>query len=223
MIELVVFDCDGVLIDSEAIGARVEAAYFTSIGYPIDAVTMVRRFAGRSSVDMNAEIEAALGTPLPQDHDERMRKALGAAFATELRPMPGIHDLLGRLPFKRCVASSSGPERLRLTLGLTDLWDRFAPDVFSAAMVANGKPAPDLFLLAAQRMGTRPEACVVVEDSVFGIEAAARAGMTAIGFTGGSHVLPDHAACLRAAGARQVIADLAELPRCIGEVMARRL
>lgn len=122
MIELVVFDCDGVLIDSEAIGARVEAAYFTSIGYPIDAVTMVRRFAGRSSVDMNAEIEAALGTPLPQDHDERMRKALGAAFATELRPMPGIHDLLGRLPFKRCVASSSGPERLRLTLGLTDLW-----------------------------------------------------------------------------------------------------
>ncbi|WGF87765.1 HAD family hydrolase [Marinivivus vitaminiproducens] len=223
MVELVIFDCDGVLIDSEAIACRVEAALLTEIGFPIDQEGVVRRFAGRSGRDVAAEIEAEIGGALPAGHEDRIKRALDEAFAAELRPMPGIHGLLDRLDRKVCVASSSTPDKLRFTLGLTGLWERLAPDVFSSSMVVRGKPAPDLFLFAAERMGVRPGACVVVEDSVFGVQAAVGGRMAAVGFVGGSHVLPDHAEKLAAAGARRVIADLAELPRCIDDLAAGRL
>lgn len=122
--------------------------------------------------------------------------------------MPGIHALLDRISAPVCVASSSRPERLAHTLGLTGLHHRFAPNVFSASQVANGKPAPDLFLFAAARMGAAPARCFVVEDSVAGVQAGVAAGMTVLGFCGGGHCPPEHGRALRAAGARAVFAHM---------------
>jgi HAD superfamily hydrolase (TIGR01509 family) len=210
--ELVIFDLDGVLVDSEPISSRVTADALTEAGIAISEAEVCDRFLGVSTASMLGAIEAAHGRRLPDSFQESLRARILKAFEHELEPIPGIADLLDSLVADRCVASSSHPERIRRSLELVGLLERFLPHLFSASMVSAGKPAPDLFLLAAARMGTEPARCLVVEDSEVGIRAAKAAGMTAYGFTGASHVRPKtHAARLRAAGADAICAEISAL------------
>lgn len=212
---LVIFDCDGVLIDSEVIACRVDAECLTEIGIPTTAAFIQEHFIGVSSRTMFEQLEKTHGRTLPGDFPEMLQRRLHAAFDRELEPIAGVADLLPAIGIKVCVASSSHPERLRHTLGLTGLWPHFAPHVFSTTMVRNGKPAPDLFLHAAERMGALPRDCVVIEDSTAGVTAGVAAGMHVFGFAGGSHCTPDHANRLRAAGARVVFDDMRHLPELL--------
>jgi HAD superfamily hydrolase (TIGR01509 family) len=183
-VELVIFDCDGVLVDSERLAVRVEARLVTGLGWPLSEQDVLERFVGRSDAHMRAEIERALGRPVP-DWQERYEAALHAAFDAELTAVPGVEDALDRLRHDTCVASSGTHDKMRRTLGLTGLWARFEGRIHSATEVAAGKPAPDLFLHAASRCGVSPDRCVVVEDSRSGVEAARAAGMRSLGFAGG--------------------------------------
>jgi HAD superfamily hydrolase (TIGR01509 family) len=215
--ELAIFDCDGVLIDSEHLAVRADVACLAEDGIAITEAEILSRYVGISVAGMVADLEQRFGLPVAGDFADRHHTRLRAIFEAELRAMPGIGALLDSWPGARCVASSSTPARLRHALGLVGLYDRFAPHVFSAVQVERGKPAPDLFLYAAARMGVEPKNCVVVEDSLAGVEAAVAAGMTVIGFTGGSHCAPGHAARLAERGAAAVIADMAQLrPHLVG-------
>ena len=213
--DLIIFDCDGVLIDSELLSVRADAACFAEAGFPIAAEEIRERYIGLSQAAMEADVAARYGRAMPQDFAERHGRRLREIFEAELTAVAGVEAVLGALFCKMCVASSSNPERLHHSLSLVGLYNRFAPNVFSAAMVARGKPAPDLFLYAAAQMGAVPERCLVVEDSAAGIEAACAAGMTAIGFCGGSHCRPGHGDRLRERGAGLVIAEMAELAPAI--------
>jgi HAD superfamily hydrolase (TIGR01509 family) len=213
--QLLIFDCDGVLIDSETISCRVDAECFTEAGFPITIEEVTERFVGVSSAHMFSWIEQHHGRKLPEDFPQRLKARLQEAFARDLQPMPGIVTILESVPTARCVASSSYPDRLSFTLGHTGLLDFFAPNIFSASMVTHGKPAPDLFFYAAQRMGRPPQDCLVIEDSRAGVIAARAAGMRVLGFTGGAHCRPDHGRRLRDAGAHDIFADMRDLPRLL--------
>lgn len=218
--DLVIFDCDGVLIDSEILSSRIDAAALTEAGYPISEAELLRRFTGMPARDAYAVIEAELGRALPDGHAESVQALILDAYREELKAIAGIDAALdalaGAAPAPRvCVASSSEPDKLRFGLECVGLYGRFAPDVFSASMVARGKPAPDLFLYAAERMGVPPSRCLVVEDSVAGVTAARRAGMAVMGFTGGGHADPGLAGRLAEAGAAPVFGRMADLPALI--------
>jgi HAD superfamily hydrolase (TIGR01509 family) len=215
---LVIFDCDGVLVDSEVISCRVHAEVLTRHGYPMSAEDVRRRFLGRSARDANLDIERELGRPLPEAYDTERRDALLAALSEGVEAIPHLHEVLDTLTIPACVASSGAHDKIFTTLSRTGLYQRFAPDIFSAAQVAQSKPAPDLFLFAARQMAKPPSQCVVVEDSISGITAARAAGMTAIGFTGGSHCRVDDAGRLRAAGAIAVIDDMRALPGLMAQI-----
>lgn len=214
--QLIIFDCDGVLIDSEPIACRVDAECFAEVGFPVSADEVRERYIGMTWRTMFADVEARHGRALPENFIEVIRARTAAAFETELSATPGIDALLDTLRTAKCVASSSGHDRLRHSLTLTSLWDRFTPHIFSAMQVARGKPAPDLFLFAAGEMQARPADCLVIEDSIAGVEAARAAGMRVLGFTGGGHCGPEHAARLTRAGAETVTASMPELARLIG-------
>jgi HAD superfamily hydrolase (TIGR01509 family) len=184
-LQLVIFDCDGVLVDSERLAVRVEAAVLAELGWPLSQAEVVERFMGRSQAFMAQAILDRLGRRLPDDWQDRLDRRYRAAFDAELAPVDGIVEALDRIATPTCVASSGSHEMLRHTLGLTGLYQRFEGRIFSASEVAEGKPAPDLFLHAAARLGAEPAACVVVEDSRYGVEAARAAGMRAFGYTGG--------------------------------------
>lgn len=186
--ELVIFDCDGVLVDSERLTVGIEARILTELGWPHTAEEVVARWMGRTSAAQLADLEQRLGPGGAARFDELSTGEVRAAFDRELAAIEGIEDLLDhldRVGVPSCVASSGSHQRMRHTLGLTGLYDRFAGRIFSGTEVAHGKPAPDLFLHAAQRMGAAPSACVVVEDSVYGVQAGVAAGMTVYGFAGG--------------------------------------
>ncbi|WP_280667472.1 MULTISPECIES: HAD family hydrolase [unclassified Kitasatospora] len=185
LIELVIFDCDGVLIDSERLAVRVDAVVLASLGWELSEEEIIRRFVGRSHAYMVSEIEAHLGRPLPAGWEEEVQPLYDRAFEDELTPVEGIVEALDLITLPTCVASSSSHQRLRRTLGQTGLYPRFEGRVFSASEVANGKPAPDLFLHAATRLGVDPAKCVVVEDSQYGVAAGRAAGMRTLGFAGG--------------------------------------
>jgi HAD superfamily hydrolase (TIGR01509 family) len=216
--ELVIFDLDGVLVDSEPISSRVTAAALTEAGIEISAAEVCDRFLGVSTASMLRALEAEHGRRLPENFQENLRARVLKAFEHELEPVPGVAALLEALAVDRCVASSSHPERIRRSLELVGLLERFAPHLFSATMVSAGKPAPDLFLFAAARMATEPARCLVIEDSEVGIRAAKAAGMIAFGFTGASHVCPNtHAPRLRAAGADAIFAEMPPLVGLMGQ------
>ncbi len=185
MTELVIFDCDGVLVDSEPISVRLDVELLAELGLTMTVEEVIERFVGRSPEVIVQAVEAELGHPPPDGWFERGEQELRERFEAELEPVPGIVEALGRITLPACVASSSPPERLRFKLELTGLYDRFAGRIFSASEVANGKPAPDLFLYAAERMGVQPAGCVVVEDSRYGVQAARAAGMDVLGYAGG--------------------------------------
>ena len=216
MADLIIFDCDGVLIDSEVIACRIDAEVLSEAGIPISAAEIAQRFIGTTMSQMLATLSEEHEVALPDDLVARLQARLETAFAQELRPLPGTAELLAALTVPSCVASSSGPERLAQSLGLTGLADHFGARVFSARSVARGKPAPDLFLYAAERMAVEPDHCLVVEDSLSGVTAAVAAGMAVTGFTGGSHCGSGHGERLRAAGAVQVVANMADLGELIG-------
>jgi HAD superfamily hydrolase (TIGR01509 family) len=220
--DLVIFDCDGVLIDSELLTIGVEVALLAEAGITISSDEIIERYVGISMKAMVADIEARYGRPLGDDFATRHALRANNVFERELRAMRGIAGVLAGLPGKVCVASSSSPDRLRHTLNIAGLYDRFHPHIFSATMVAHGKPAPDLFLHAAERMGAAPSRCVVIEDSLPGIEAATAAGMTAIGFVGGSHCRDGHADRLSAGGAAMVVGAMSQMLPAITE-LSRRL
>ncbi len=210
--DLIIFDCDGVLVDSETIACRIEAELMTTLGFPLSFDDVRRDFVGVSASGMCREIEARFGKKLPADMPQRMLEAAIAAFETELRPIPGIAATLSRLALPRCVASSSAPPRIRRSLELTELIGFFDPHLFSSTMVARGKPAPDVFVHAAREMGAAPSRCAVIEDSVPGVTAALAAGMTVLGFVGGDHCPPGHGDRLHALGAHAVFEAMSELP-----------
>jgi HAD superfamily hydrolase (TIGR01509 family) len=214
--DLTIFDCDGVLVDSEIVSFAVEAEALAELGAAVTARDLLGRFVGTSSAAMFATIARENGIRLPPDFAERTTARCLAAFDERLRPVAGIAELLAGLAGPRCVASSSDPPRIRHCLGLAGILHHFEPHIFSASQVRQGKPAPDLFLFAAERMGARPERCVVIEDSVAGVTAARAAGMTALGLTAGSHCVDGQADRLRQAGAAHVFASCPDLTRHLG-------
>lgn len=220
--ELLIFDCDGVLIDSEGLAARVHAAALRRAGQAVDATTLIRRFTGVPDAEMCRILELESGRSLPADYGAVIASALETAYRLELRPVPGVEGALAALTGRRCVASSSMPAKLRLGLELTGLYDHFAPHVYSAAVVPRGKPAPDLFLHAAAAMGVAAAACLVIEDSVAGVTAALAAGMPALGFVGGSHCVAGDGERLAAAGAVAVFANMALLPTLVDQAASTR-
>ncbi len=183
--DLVIFDCDGVLVDSERISVRIDVRMLAELGWPLTEAEVIERFVGRSEEYMIGEIEAALGRRLPAGWEERFQGLYRDAFKAELAPVDGVVAALDAITASTCVASSSSHERLRHTLGLTGLLERFDGRIFSAEEVRNGKPAPDLFLHAATTLGADPARCAVVEDSRHGVEAARAAGMCAFAYGGG--------------------------------------
>ena len=181
--ELVIFDCDGVLVDSERLAVRTEAQILAGLGWPLTERDIVERFVGRSAAHMQEEIERHLGRSI--DWDGEFESRYHEVFERELVAVPGVIEALDGITTPTCVASSGSHEKMRFTLGLTGLFDRFEGRIFSVDEVANGKPAPDIFLYAAGCLGVPPDRCAVVEDSVSGVRAGLAAGMTVFAFAGG--------------------------------------
>ena len=187
--DLVIFDCDGVLVDSERLIVRVEAQICQERGWDITEEDVIREFVGLSDAAMRSRLSEMIGEDLPEDWDAEYTSRYRDALARDLEAVPGVADAIDEIEaagLATCVASSGSHEKMALTLGKTGLFDRFAGRIHSATDpdVVEGKPAPDLFLHAADRMGVAPSRCAVVEDSPFGIEAAIAAGMTPFGFSG---------------------------------------
>ena len=202
-----IFDCDGVLVDSEVLATRIESHLLRDVGVELSPVSIAEAFVGISDTEMHGRIEADWGITIPDDFAASRAARLDEVFRTELRAVPGIARVLEALDEPRCVASSSTPERIRTSLAVTGLEKFFGADVFSASSVERGKPAPDLFLSAAEAMQTDPARCVVIEDSTPGVAAGRAAGMWVIGFTGAGHCVPTLADKLREAGAHTIAAD----------------
>ena len=213
-VDLVIFDCDGVLIDSEVISTRSTVAALAEIGFEIGEADAARRFVGRSYASIRKDIEAEWGETLPPAFEAEVERRTLAEMKASLQPIDGIGEALSRLDRPRCVASSSSVDWITSGLTRTGLLDHFAPHLFSASMVENGKPAPDIFLHAAERMAVRPANALVVEDSVPGVQAGVAAGAVVIGFTGGSHISDKaaHGELLKAHGASLVIEHMGRLP-----------
>ena len=213
-----IFDFDGVIADSEAIANTVLAETVTSLGSATTLDQALLRYSGRRWVDVIAEIEATIGRPVPIDFAGELKRATLDRFRTDLKEVSGATDFIRRFSdIPRCIASSSSIDRLQLCLSILDLEAEFDGRVFSADMVARGKPHPDIFLLAAERLGATPGECLVIEDSAGGIRAAVAAGMTAIGLCAASHIRDGHHIKLRDAGAAHLAQSWADV-----EQIARR-
>ena len=213
--ELLIFDCDGVLIDSEELACRVGAECLVEHGVPVTVDDLMDRYVGISLASMLADLETRHALRLPVDLRETMLARGIAAAETELKAIAGVEAVIRAVACRICVASSSMPEWLHYSLSLTGLRHYFEPYLFSAVQVVHGKPAPDLFLFAAEQMGVAPAACIVIEDSIAGVQAGVAAGMRVIGFTGGGHCRDGHADRLSAAGAFAVCEDMAAVARIV--------
>jgi len=212
---LVIFDCDGVLVDSETIANELLALAVTELGWPTTTAQCHERFRGRSWLSTISIIEAETGSPVPDDWVKRTRESVHAAIFETVTAIPGVAGVVERVAaaqIPRCVGSSSQPDYLAHVLSCARLDHHFGDAVFSASMVANGKPAPDLFLFAAAQMGHRPETSIVIEDTVPGVQAGMAAGMRVIGYAGDPHTDRD---ALARAGAT-VVTDMAEVPSLLG-------
>lgn len=207
--ELVIFDCDGVLVDSERLTVQAEARMLTEMGWPITVEEIVQRFVGGSSAHMLAEVEKHLGRERTIEFDRLSSDEIAAAFRERLQPVDGVRSLVECLHahgVPTCVASSGSHSKMELTLGVTGLMSLFEGRVYSSSEVSRSKPWPELFLHAASSMGADPSRCAVIEDSINGTRAAVAAGMTCFGFGGGLTPAVD----LAAAGA-VVFAEMRDL------------
>ena len=222
--QVIIFDCDGVIVDSETIALERTRAVLRRHGLDLSADNARQRFLGVSARSIQRMAERDLGETLPDNFLDELTSEILVGFEHELKAMDGVREALDELHGGRiCVASSSSFERIRTALRIVGFTGLFEPNVFSAAEVPHGKPAPDLFLHAAARMGANPSECLVIEDSEPGVIAAGRAGMTVFGFLGGGHIVgAAHGERLSAAGAALVFDDMRELPQRIREQRARR-
>jgi len=216
-IDLVIFDCDGVLIRTEQHCWAADAVAFTAAGIPLTEEEVALRWTGISFKDMYRILQAEHGVTLPAGfHDGIMATVQTACVAAGADlAVPGVREAVAAIPQRKCVASSSGPDWLERYISQIGLWASFAPNVFSAAEVERGKPAPDLFLHAARRMGVEPRHCLVIEDSVPGVTGAAAAGMRVLGFTATAWDPATHGARLLQAGAMVTFDDMRDLPGLI--------
>ncbi len=206
-IQLVIFDCDGVLVDSEPITNRVFAAMLAEIGLPLPREYLFEHFVGHSMQHCWDRIGCLLGREVPPEFREQFQTRTTAALRAEVKAVQGIEAVLDRLRVPYCVASSGSFEKMATTLGSTGLWPRFRDRMFSGTEVARGKPSPDIFLHAAARFGIHPRECAVVEDSAAGVAGGIAAGMTVFGFCA---LTPERR--LREAGAHHTFSDMARLP-----------
>jgi len=219
---LLIFDCDGVLVDSEVLAHAAMADLLSELGRPISVPEALKIFSGKRLRDALAAAEAWLGAPIPPELAACAGERLLATFRRELKPVSGVRQAIEAMPYPRCVASSSTPDRLRVSLEVTGLAPLFGGHVFSADQVENGKPAPDLFLFAARAMDVPAADCIVIEDSALGIAAARAAGMAAVGFVGAAHANPDIAERLAAAGAEVVLDVMTDLPATVERLVTAR-
>jgi HAD superfamily hydrolase (TIGR01509 family) len=208
--QLVIFDCDGVLVDSEPIANRTLGQMLRELGLELTQEEIFQNFVGYSLPHCVRVIEGMLGRPPPESFLRDLQARTFTAFKTQLRAMPGIEEALDRLGLPFCVASSGDHEKMNTTLGITGLLPRFAGRIFSVTQVARGKPAPDVYLFAARRLAVEPSACLVVEDTPPGVQAGVAAGMTVFGFC--AHT-PE--AKLKAAGAHRTFDDMRALPEMV--------
>ena len=216
-IKLVIFDCDGVLVDSEIIAAKIEAETYRDLGYEIENEEFAIRFAGSSGADIRAEIEKELNFSFPDKVISGISGKIDEAVRNEVKIIPGANEMLDMFDQARCICSNSPSNRLKDMLTRVKLYDRFRPYIFSAKDFnppAN-KPKPDVFLKALKEFDVKPEEAIVVEDSSHGVTAARAAGVRVIGFTGGSHTWHGHADILTESGAETVIKSFRHLPALI--------
>jgi HAD superfamily hydrolase (TIGR01509 family) len=181
--ELVIFDCDGVVVDSEPIGNRVFRAFLAELGITMTEREVYAQFLGRALADSLAIVEQRLGRRLPADVVARYRNTRDRTLRAEIQPIDGVERIVSSLRVPYCIASSGDHDKMRATLGATGLLKLFDGRVFSATEVGRAKPAPDVYLHAAERMGVAPSRAVAIEDTVPGVTAARAAGMTVVGFT----------------------------------------
>jgi HAD superfamily hydrolase (TIGR01509 family) len=211
--DLLIFDFDGVLVDSEVLWSDALAVVLTDLGYPVTVEDCRRRFTGATGGAVRKMVEADRGQPLPPDFEMTVRDEAYALLAVDLKVVDGADAMLRSIAGPRCVASNSDLAWVDRGLRGSGL-DRYfpLPNRFSAEQVVHGKPAPDVFILAAATMGVAPADCIVIEDSVHGVAGARAAGMRVLGFTGASHILDGHDTLLRQAGVEVVFDDLTTLP-----------
>ena len=221
---LLIFDCDGVLVDSECLATDVLLESIRAAGARIDDHTAYTRFLGRSDESVFRILRDEFDVSFTRSEIALMHQRLNARLRSELCPTAGVVDALNSIDQRLCVASSSQPERIRLSLGATGLLDYFEPHIYSASMVANGKPAPDLFLHAAAAVGAAPEHCIVIEDSPAGIRAAQSAGMAVLAYHGGSHAaLSNLETNVAALQPHACFDDMRALPDLIAEIDMRTM
>lgn len=215
-IDLIIWDCDGCLIDSEAIASAVEAQAVCRAGFQISVEDYIDQFAGVSMKTALARVDFLSGASVSQCFSgEDVQRETLKALAEAMQPIHGVKEALAALPCDHCVASGSEKSRLDYTLALVDLFDFFEGRIFSTSQVARGKPAPDVFLFAAQQRGVDPSRCLVIEDSTHGIEAAKAAGMRVFGFVGASHVTPRWRGRIEAIEPDVLFDDMAQLPELV--------
>jgi len=217
-VDLLIFDCDGVLIDSEPVASATFARALRRAGVGLSADDVHRRFTGLSESESRRVCADEFGLTNVDGVFSDWQADIYGEFARSLQPMAGMTELVRSVPQRKCVASNSTMERLRRSLGLFDLWSEFHPNVFSADMVRHPKPAPDLFLLCARQLGVEAERCVVIDDSAIGIQGAVAAGMRAIGFVDPADPRCDRHAVLERAGASFVAEGADDLALAIDAV-----
>jgi HAD superfamily hydrolase (TIGR01509 family) len=212
--DLIIFDCDGVLVDSEIIAAEVESGLLAEAGYPISIEEMGERFSGMTWQNILLQVEREASIPISASLIDKSEALLDLRLKQDVQAIAGVEAAVTRIALKRCICSNSSSARLDMMLGKVGLKPLFAPNIFSAKDLGADrvKPKPDIFLHGAKQMGVSPSRCVVVEDSVPGVKAARAAGMRVIGFTGASHTYPSHADKLTDAGAETVISRMIDLP-----------
>jgi len=214
---LIIFDCDGVLVDSEILAKQVEIAVYAEQGFETSLEAFSERFSGMTGEEIMREIADELETGLPRSLHDDIQTRIDDKLANELQAISGVHSMLDRLDNPRCICSNSSMERLTISLKRTDLFDRFRPYIFSATEVGNKEPKPsaNVFLHAAEMLGSDPAQTIVLEDSFHGVAGAVAAGMRVVGFTGGSHTYPTHAERLMEAGAETTINMLSDFPAVV--------
>lgn len=220
----VIFDCDGVLVDSEIIALRVELKALADIGLAYDDPhAFAERFLGQTHAAFHAELDKdhreRLGAPLPEGFGARLVDMIWAEMSEFTEAVPGVHDTVAGLTVPVAVASSSGLAHIKHKLRRTGLFEAFDPHIYSGELVPRGKPFPDIYLHAAAQLGSGPRSCIAVEDSVNGVKSAVAAGMTAIGFVGGGHCSPRLSRKLSDAGAQHVARDMPDLARILGGIL----
>ena len=221
MVRAIIFDFDGVIADSEVLSNTVLAEIVTELGVPTTVEDSYRTYMGKRFHEVIATIEKTVGRTLPPSFGEHYQRRTLERFRRDLSPIAGVRDFIAKFAdLPRCIASSSSPDRLALSLEVLGMTPLFEGRVFSASNVARGKPNPDIFLHAAAAIGVRPQECIVIEDSVTGVIAGRAAGATVIALLAAGHIREGHAAVLREAGAHHLAADYGEVERIVRDLVS---